>query len=75
MDLTALQTAVSSLASDSTKAIADVNTKLAALIANQQNPEDAATIANAVTALGTIDAAIQGLDAAVNPPAPTPPTA
>lgn len=69
MDLTGLQTAVSSLASDTTKAIADVNTKLAALVANQQNPADADTIASAVAALGTVDTAIQGLDAAVNPPA------
>ena len=68
MDFSTIQAAIAKLKTDFATFSADVNTKLAALSANQTNPADVQTIADITTALGQIDTSIAAADAAVNPP-------
>ena len=60
-----VQTAVAKLSTDVSKGIADANAKLAVLIANQTDPNQAAALQGVVDSLSSIDTAVVGFDTAL----------
>lgn len=67
MDLTALKTAFSTFSTDFGTFRTDVTAKLAALQANQTDPQNVSDIGDITSALGTLDDTVKQMDAALNP--------
>lgn len=64
-----VQLAVKKLGEDVSSEIKDASDKIAALIANQKDPADAAALQGVVDNLNAIDSAVTGFDTSLNPPA------
>lgn len=69
MDLSSLQAAFAAFSADFSTFATDVQAKLAALAANQQNPADQQVIDDISAGIGTLDTQVKAMDQALNPPA------